>query len=233
MYTTPWKSLIIKDIDPGSRPRWDRILGKYRVNVRHAANELNWQIEDQSEEGLSIKRAVIRHFDKEDVRTYGLCFGVQIKSHSTLFASVLIKKKVVRNPHRLKSLDRYDILHTADFNPNTQHWVLFREDVKKEFIGIYLVSLCKEFYSRTGEDQPVQSGNNTSKETEDVKAQKEVYQCNVCLSAYDPEQGDAAVGIPPGTDWEQLPSNYCCSVCGAEKPAFNPVHLGVLQYIDG
>lgn len=233
MYTTPWKSLIIKDIDPASRPLWDRILGKYRVNVRHAANELNWQIEDQSEEGLSIKRAVIRHFDKEDVRTYGLCFGVQIKSHSTLFASVLIKKKVVRNPHRLKSLERYDILHTADFNPNTQQWVLFREDVKKEFIGTYLVSLCKEFYSRPVPQQAVQSGNNMPKETQDIKAQKLVYQCSACLSAYDPELGDTAAGIYPGTGWEQLPSGYCCSVCGAEKTAFNPIHLGVLQYIDG
>ena len=230
MYTTPWKSLIIKDIDPSSRPLWDFILGKYRVNVRHAANELNWQIADLCEEGLSIKRAVIRHFDKEDVRTYGLCFGVQIKAQAKLFASVLIKKKVVKNPHRLKSLDRYDILHTVDFNPNTQKWILFREAVKKEYIGTYLVSLCKEFYSRQT-DYNTQSLAETPKEvqTENLKI---IYQCNSCLSVYDPDQGDALFDIAPRTPWKEVPDGYHCAVCGGDKSAFIQTDTKVLQYIE-
>ena len=72
-----------------------------------------------------------------------------------------------------------------------------------------------------------------SKEPLDLKAQKEVYQCSACLSVYDPDQGDAGAGMHPGTGWAQVSSDYCCSVCGAEKSAFNSVHLSVLQYIDG
>jgi len=231
MYTTPWKSLIIKDIDPSLRPMWDFVLGKYRVNVRHAANELNWQIEDCSEEGLSIKRAVIRHFDKEDVRTYGLCFGVQIKPLSKLFASVLIKKKTVRNPHRLKSLDRYDILHTIDFNPNTQKWMVFREDVKKEYIGTYLVSLCKEFYNRKL-DQEAQIEIETNDQTA-IEDHRKIYQCNTCLSVYDPEKGDSFFNIEPGTPWEEVPMNYQCAVCGKDKAGFTCTSPVALQYIDG
>jgi len=231
LYTTPWKSLIIKEIDPSCRPLWDFILGKYRVNVRHAANELNWQIEDLCEEGLSIKRAVIRHFDKEDVRTYGLCFGVQIKAQSKMFASVLIKKKAVKNPDRLKSLNRYDILHTVDFNPNTQKWILFREAVKKEYIGTYLVSLCKEFYSR-------QTGYATRPLEEDFKEvqlhnMKKIYQCKSCLSVYDPEQGDALLEISPGTPWQDVPESYGCAVCGSPKSDFFQTDTSSLQYIEG
>ncbi len=78
LYTTPWKSLILKGISSKHRALWDTILGRHRINVRHAANELNWQVE--SEEGLMLKRLIIRHFDKEDVRTYGLCFAVETKT---------------------------------------------------------------------------------------------------------------------------------------------------------
>lgn len=51
-YITPWKSIIIKGIDTAQRHLWDYILGSYRINVRHAANELNWQVEDYDDEGL-------------------------------------------------------------------------------------------------------------------------------------------------------------------------------------
>ena len=148
LYATPWKSIIIKNIDSASRKLWDQVLGKYRINVRHAANELNWQVEDFSEEGLQLKRQVIRHFDKEDVRTYGLCFGVQSKPTSSMFGNILIRKQQTKNPHRLKSLERYDILYKKNFNPNEEELVLYREGIEKEHIGIYLVGLCRFYYER-------------------------------------------------------------------------------------
>ncbi|HJP62404.1 MAG TPA: hypothetical protein VJ844_03135, partial [Mucilaginibacter sp.] len=46
VYTTPWKSIIIKGIEQANRIEWGYILDRHRLNVRHAANELNWQIED-------------------------------------------------------------------------------------------------------------------------------------------------------------------------------------------
>ena len=92
IYITSWKSLIIKGIDPQHRYLWDAVLGRFRINVRHAANELNWQVEDHCEDGLILKRHVIRHFDKEDVRTYGLCFAVKTKPASTVPGSVIIRR---------------------------------------------------------------------------------------------------------------------------------------------
>ncbi|KAI9451190.1 hypothetical protein F5148DRAFT_1290295 [Russula earlei] len=151
LYTTPWKSIIIKGIDHAQRHLWDYILGKHRINVRHAANELNWQVEDHTEEGLALKRYLIRQFDKEDVRTYGLCFAIQTRARSSMFGSVLIRRQQNKNPHRLRTLDRYDILYTKDFNPNSTEYLLFRENMEKSFIGTYLVSLsgaCQYPYSR-------------------------------------------------------------------------------------
>ena len=47
-----------------------------------------------------------------------------------------------------------------------------------------------------------------------------VYQCNTCLTLYDPEFGDPDEGIVPGTSYEELPENYCCSICSNSKKGF-------------
>ena len=218
LYATPWKSIIIKNIDSANRKLWDQVLGKYRINVRHAANELNWQVEDFSEEGLQLKRQVIRHFDKEDVRTYGLCFGVQSKPTSSMFGNILIRKQQTKNPHRLKSLERYDILYKKNFNPNEEELVLYREGVEKEHIGIYLVGLCRFYYERDSMGTVFSQDNSPQK---DVFPEKQiVFRCPHCFSVYDSSVGDAEQNIVAGTGFENLPQGYCCTLCEAPKEEF-------------
>lgn len=47
-----------------------------------------------------------------------------------------------------------------------------------------------------------------------------VYQCTVCGYLYDPVQGDPENGFPAGTAFEDLPSDWVCPLCGAEKELF-------------
>ncbi len=47
-----------------------------------------------------------------------------------------------------------------------------------------------------------------------------MYKCIVCGYIYDPEQGDPAGGIEPGTQFNDLPDDYLCPVCGASKDEF-------------
>jgi rubredoxin len=220
LYATPWKSIVIKNIDAASRKSWDYVLGKYRINVRHAANELNWQVEDSSDEGLQLKRQIIRHFDKEDVRTYGLCFAVQTKPTSSMFGSVIIEKQPTKNPNRLKSLERYNILYRKNFNPNERESIMFRESVEKEHLGIYLTSLCKFFYERENKEfyetvsSPVQ---------DEIPNKRMVHQCKNCFTIYDPLIGDEEQNILAGTSFENLPSNYHCPLCESGKEDFSEV----------
>ena len=46
------------------------------------------------------------------------------------------------------------------------------------------------------------------------------YVCTVCGYVYDPTKGDPEHGIEPGTPFEQLPDDWVCPVCGAEKDKF-------------
>jgi rubredoxin len=54
------------------------------------------------------------------------------------------------------------------------------------------------------------------------------FRCLVCGYVYSPVRGEPSRGIPAGTEFEELPQNYSCPVCGATgkgfvgKPAFEP-----------
>ena len=47
--------------------------------------------------------------------------------------------------------------------------------------------------------------------------------CSVCGYVYDPDEGDPEGGIVVGTSFEDLPEDWVCPVCGAEKAAFNKI----------
>jgi len=46
------------------------------------------------------------------------------------------------------------------------------------------------------------------------------YVCKACRYVYDPEKGDSASGIAPGTAYENLPDNRVCPICGVPKSMF-------------
>jgi len=61
------------------------------------------------------------------------------------------------------------------------------------------------------------------KERKEVAAQMAKYKCTVCDYVYDPELGDPEGGITPGTPFEELPDDWVCPVCGADKSEFEKV----------
>jgi rubredoxin len=46
------------------------------------------------------------------------------------------------------------------------------------------------------------------------------YLCLACGYIYDPEEGDSASGIEPGTSFEDLPDDWVCPLCGVGKSMF-------------
>lgn len=47
-----------------------------------------------------------------------------------------------------------------------------------------------------------------------------VYVCSVCGYQYNEETGVPSIGIAPGTKWEDVPEDFVCPLCGADKSAF-------------
>jgi len=48
------------------------------------------------------------------------------------------------------------------------------------------------------------------------------YECP-CGYVYDPAEGDPENGVAPETDFEDLPDDWECPVCGADKSVFEKV----------
>lgn len=46
------------------------------------------------------------------------------------------------------------------------------------------------------------------------------YVCGPCGYVYDPAEGDPDNGIDPGTSFDDLPDDWECPICGAEKADF-------------
>ena len=53
--------------------------------------------------------------------------------------------------------------------------------------------------------------------------------CKVCSMIYDPKDGDPDSGIEPGTPFEAIPDDWCCTICGARKASFVPYREAELK----
>lgn len=214
IYTTPWKSILIKGIDANHRNDWGLILDKHRLNIRHASNELNWQIEDICPEGLELKQQLVRAFEEADLRTYRLSFAIKTRPKTGLMGSVIIKTE---------PSGTYKILHTDNFNPNSKNYVTHRRRVKQEDLAAELITLCDSYYSIS--NKPDFTSTSTGDNDAPVIAPKIIHQCCNCKTIYDTDYGDLLSDVAPGTSFADLKENYCCPVCDSGKECFEAVEV--------
>lgn len=52
------------------------------------------------------------------------------------------------------------------------------------------------------------------------------YVCELCGYIYDPVKGDPEGDVAPETDFEDLPKDWVCPLCGAMREDFEPVEDG-------
>ena len=52
------------------------------------------------------------------------------------------------------------------------------------------------------------------------------YRCVYCAFEYDEAEGHPDAGIAPGTRWEDIPDDWICPQCGAEKVDFEMEEIG-------
>ncbi len=220
---TPWKSFIIKGIKDSCRPELERFLGQRGINVRHSQLELNWHLPVDDTEALELKKFLVLSFDKNDISTYGLTFGISNESGKrTHFSSIVIERN--KQPAIVKGYDvrpTYNVLYFKNFDPNTQRYKTYAQDVDRAELPGLLMELSKNYFEQLGtpekKKKPVKkSTGNTS---------REVRQCQSCQTVYDGIYGDSKSGIPPGTLFKELPKEYVCPVCEGPKSGFTSTEL--------
>ncbi|MCF8715296.1 rubredoxin [Joostella atrarenae] len=220
---TPWKSFIIKGIQTEFKLKWEKFLGKRGINVRHSMLELNWHLPVNNKDALKLKKYLVSNFDQNDISTYGLTFGItDYTKKAYYFTSIVIEKN--RQPEALgdfKIRDTYNLLYAKNFDPNTIEYLTHVQDVDKVELPGLLMELSKMYFDTLGEEK------ETPKKEIEIKKEieTEVYQCGECLTIYDPTYGDLTQDIPANTAFEQLPNEYCCSLCEAPKAAMKRLNM--------
>lgn len=223
--STPWKSLIVKNITEKDRRLWNNLLARFQINVRHAANELNFQVEDNCREGLQLKHYLLRRLNNDDTRTFGICIGIKTRRKSEVFSSILVRRRPLLRIAGMELLHVYDILCAQHFNPNERTGFVFSRNNPRFLLAEQLRRAILQ-YSRQQLDtinaiEKVVAPKKEVPATQD--SQQITYTCKHCLTVYDEAYGEPDNGIPAGTSFMQLPASYTCPVCEAEKEDFSIV----------
>lgn len=226
---TPFKSLIIKGIQEADRWKWSNVLSAFNINVRHAANELNWQIEDDSDAALQLKSDLVRGFDAIDLRTFGLCFGIKTRPRTEVYASIMLMKRRFKLFNLIPLHNVYDISYTEDFNPNGRTKKYFAQGVWRFNVDEQLRRCVLKYNSMIAENQVLAAGLKDDHKTDEVPTPsiKIVHQCPDCFTIYDADFGDLLNGIPAGVAFEDLPDSYCCPTCETHKREFKTLEVEV------
>ena len=212
---TPWKSFIIKGIEEKHKIGWEKLLGRFGINMRHSSLELNWHLPVLDSEALNLKTYLVRQMDKMDISTYGLTFSVKTDPSMIPFTSVVIE----RNNTPEASGETYNILFSKEFNPNLMEYDYYTKNVPKEIIPPLLLELSYLYYEQLDEKQKVEK-EVTSKNDKNANS---LFQCKSCLTIYDESIGDKINGINPGVAFSKLPDTYKCPLCGSKKQTFTRI----------
>ncbi|MEO9964696.1 MAG: rubredoxin domain-containing protein [Reichenbachiella sp.] len=141
---TPWKSLIIKSIEERYLIGWEKLMGRYGINLRHSSLELNWHLPVQSEEALELKNFLVRALDKQDISTSGLTFTIKPNDDIYLFTSVVIEF----NNEAHGENKTYNILYSKAFNPNSAEYLTYVSGVSKNVLPALLMELSVMYFDQ-------------------------------------------------------------------------------------
>ena len=221
---TSWKSFIVKGIYEEDKLTLEKFLGKRGINVRHSSLEMNWHIPVADRFAQSLKEFIVKSFDQNDISTYGMTFGISnYGEQKSYFTTAMVEKN--KTPDIVKNFQvrpTFNVLYCKNFDPNSQDYIVYAQDVDKIELPGLLMELSKMYFDQLGE---------TTKEKENKKAkseitkQTEVYQCTECMTIYDSTYGDSKAGIAIHTPFKDLPESYICNVCEAEKTQFKQVFI--------
>ncbi|MGZ5219187.1 MAG: rubredoxin [Chitinophagaceae bacterium] len=219
--STPWKSVIVKGIEEKDKIAWNRLLEKHQVNMRHAANELNFQVEEHSSDALQLKQYLVKELNNEDTRSFGVCIGIKTRRKSEVFSSILVRRKPLLRIFGIEMFHVYDILCAHDFNPNERTGFAFSRNNPKFLIAEQLRQAIAAFYTHRASKTTIPEKKITPRKEKDIKPVKiYVHQCAHCLTVYDAKTGEPENNIAAGTAFESLPVNYSCPLCEGPKNDF-------------
>jgi len=221
---TPWKSFLVKDIKSKDRIEWERVIGRFGINMHHSSFELNWHLPLLNKRALDLKRYIVKEFDKVDVRTFGLTFSIKEKNEIPFTSIIIQESPFAKFYGPFHSFKTYTISHAVNFNPNHSKFEVYAEGVVINQVPKVLIEMTKIYYSQLN----AKAEDTSRKEFKNKAKLKNVYYCKSCLTVYDDAVGDPVKGIAAGVHFAMLPKDYTCQTCDAAIENFTTKEISVI-----
>jgi rubredoxin len=164
---------------------------------------------------------LVRAFDRDDLRTFGICFGIKTIPKTEVFASIMIRQRPWKLFNFLPIFKVYDISYTQDFDPNGRTKIYFAQGVSYLNLAEQLRRSILFYNKKIAENSIEKLEIKTLKKVDQPSPiEQKAYQCPHCQTIYDPSFGDELNGIEAGILFDTLPQNYSCATCQAPKVDF-------------
>jgi flavin reductase (DIM6/NTAB) family NADH-FMN oxidoreductase RutF/rubredoxin len=102
------------------------------------------------------------------------------------------------------------------------HTIFIGEVVEGEVLSDK-TPLTYEFYRQVKQGTTPKTAPSYVEIKKEATPKMKQYKCNVCGYIYDPALGDPDGGIKPGTAFEDIPEDWVCPICGADKSQFEKI----------
>ena len=106
------------------------------------------------------------------------------------------------------------------------HWLFIGEAISSEVIKSEIKPLTYNYYREVMKGFSPKNAPTYVEKAAIAAAlagneiENELWQCQLCHFTYESEKGDPISGIAPGTKFEDLPDDWTCPICGADKTLF-------------
>ena len=111
----------------------------------------------------------------------------------------------------------------AEFEAQGEESLQHAETFRKAAHNFGLLTSIEEYHARRYTDALQTLAGETPQPTsmsQEPASQKWI--CQKCSMIYDPVKGDPDSGIAPGTPFAEIPDDWSCPICGAQKKTFIP-----------
>ena len=212
VFTTCWRSLVLKNVAQEHLPEWRMLLGRHGVRVRHADAALHWQVSDRLPEARELAGTMIARLSRRSIVTSGLSFAVTDDPTRHEVAVAIRPLADERLP--LSGLRRrYAVRHREGFDRHNPGWLTFARRLRERDLAAALAALTRRFYRDDGEPPT----SEALPPEPPVEKRSGTWSCATCGNEYDPAYGDPLGEVAPGTAFAALPSGW--ALPGMRQPA--------------
>ena len=150
VFTTCWRSFVLKNVAPEHLPEWRMLLGRHGVRVRHVDAALHWQVCERLPEARELAGTMIARLSRRSIVTSGLSFAVTDDPTRHEVAVAIQPLSDERLPFsRLRR--RYAVRHREGFDRHNPGWLTYARRLRERDLAASLATLTRRFYRDDGE----------------------------------------------------------------------------------